>query len=207
MRELMRSTRPCNGSGQVNAARRQRRLRLLPALLLILCVAPAQADSIDINLNDDAIRAVYAHELSGTGYGSPQLDFGVLYNDDRRHTLAHVGLRAVGYPTPLLEGGLGGRLYYADLRRDEVGALALGGHLRFFATERLALVGEAHFAPRVVTFLDGRNFRDLEARIEYHLMETGAVYVGHRRVRTEVEGPVRRRTVDDGLHVGLRFRF
>jgi hypothetical protein len=191
--------------------RRQTLLRLVPAsvaaLLLVLGGTSAHADSIDINLNDDAVRLVYARDLPSTGYGVPQYDFGLLYNADRRHTLAHVGLRTVGYPTALVEGGLGGRLYYANLRRGNVGALALGGHLRLFLAERLAFVTEGHFAPGVVTFLDGDSFHDVEARLEYHMIPTGAIYVGYRRVRADLEDRGGRQTVDDGVHLGLRFRF
>ncbi len=185
-------------------------LSLLAAILLCLVwVSPASANSVDINFNNEYVRAGFATELAQIGYGTSQFDTGLLYQEDRKNLGIHAGLRSTGEIATNIQGGLGARLYYINLDSgsDEVGALGLGGHARWFIQEPqqgFALMGELHGSPSIFNIIDGEGSYDVNARVEYFIWPAGAVYLGYHDIRSKVNGDWEK--VDTGFHVGINFR-
>ena len=106
------------------------------------------------------------------------------------------------------EGGLGGKLYLADVRNKDVLALGLGGQFRVFPNNGpIGFGGYAYYAPDIVTAMDGKKFFEWGARVEFEMVKkTANIYLGYRKVRADLDNNSRV-TVDSGGHVGVRISF
>ena len=181
------------------------RLRLIVFALLAAASVSAAADSVDINLSSDTIEARYN---SSVGVG--EWTFGGLYNRDEKNRAVNVGLLGTGETRAKgsrVEGGLGGKLYVATVDSQELAALGLGGQLRwFFGDGPFAVSGYLFYAPRVVTFLDGKHFWDVGVRAELELIKGNFLYVGVRQVRAEYDNNGRF-DLDKGGFAGMQIKF
>lgn len=171
--------------------------------------AQALADQLDLSFNADAVRVGYARPLPGNAL---QWDVGWLHHQDVGD-LVHAGLALVGKASEganPLTGGLGLRAVYSDgERRDQDGfAAAVGGFIRWTVPRfnRIALGGEAWFAPEVLTFSGMRKYQDFSVRASYNILREADVFVGARYVRGDYDDAPDAR-FDTGLHVGLALRF
>lgn len=182
------------------------RFRILLAALTLGMSGAAAADSIDINLNDDAIQAIYA-----TNWRTAEFNVGFLTNSDKDNWAASMGLLALGQKqtgSSRVEGGLGGKLYYADVADQNVLALGLGGQFRVFpGNGPIGLGGYLYYAPDVVTGMDGKHFWEAGARAEFEMVRNSAsLYVGYRKMRADLDIG-RDVTVDSGWHAGVKIIF
>lgn len=182
------------------------RLRLFVAAWLAVFCTAAQADSLDINLNDDTVEAAYA-----TYFRTAELSFGGLYNEDREDWVAHAGLLALGVRESRGSrsyAGLGGKLFFASVNDEEILALGLGGLLRWFPGNGPVGVGASLFyAPDVVTGMDGEKFWEFTARVEFEVVkETASLYLGYRKIRAELDTGAKV-DVDEDPHIGVRISF
>lgn len=181
-------------------------LRLFVLALLAGFSAAAAADSLDINVGSDSVEAGYT-----TYFRTAELGFGFLYNDDHNDWAASAGLIALGIresPKSRSYAGLGGKLYLASVRDDEVLALGLGGLFRWFPGNGPVGLGvQLFYAPDVLTGLDGKRFWDASGRVEFEVVkDTASLYLGYRRVRAHMESGARI-NLDKGAHVGIRIAF
>lgn len=181
---------------------------LLVILALSLPAAAMAAGSLDLNVRDDSIQARYSTVVGEQALGNLEADFGVLFNDDSKRVLGaglHVADYAGGEELPVY-AGVGGRLLWVDGDVDSGVVLALGGFGRVTlpGADRISLGANAHFAPGITAFGGARRYLELGARGEYHLLERAWLYLGYRRVRAGFDR-VTTRTIDSGLHVGMRF--
>ncbi|MEM8816772.1 MAG: YfaZ family outer membrane protein [Pseudomonadota bacterium] len=184
-------------------------LALSLCLLAGLASAEATGRALDINLNDDAVRAGFAWPV---GSGNTQLDVGWLHNQDRGdvlHASFHLVDSAGSGNTPL-DAGLGLRLVYTET--DPSGfdgtALALGGFARYTLpnADRFNIGGSLYYAPDVVAFGDQTEYYEISVRVGYNVLRDADVYIGFREIKAEYEG-AGRLEYDSSLHVGFEFRF
>lgn len=181
-------------------------IRLFLAALGMGLSGAAAADSVDINLNNDSIHAVY-----GTDWRTAEFNVGLLRNSDKDSWVASAGLLATdrrenrGARTDV---AVGGKIYAVSIGNQDLQALGLGGEIRVFPNDGpVGIGGYAFYAPNVVTTGDGKNFWEAGARVEFEAIKnTANVYIGYSKVRTELDnGP--HVTVDSGGRVGLRIDF
>jgi hypothetical protein len=182
------------------------RLRIILAALMAGFSAAVSADSIDINLNGDSIQAMYA-----TNWRAADLNVGLLTNTDQHDWAAHIGLLALGESqtgNTRIEGGLGGRIYLADVANEDVLALGLGGQFRTFPNNGpIGFAGYLYYAPGIVTAMDGEKFWEWGARVEFEMVKkTANIYLGYRKMRADLEDG-RDINVDSGLHAGVKISF
>jgi hypothetical protein len=182
------------------------RLRIFLAALTAGFSGAVAADSIDINLNDDTIQAIYA-----SNWRTAEMNFGLLTNTDTDDWAASVGLLALGEKqtgSSRMEGGLGGKIYLADVRNEDVLALGLGGEFRAFPNNGpIGFGGYLYYAPSVVTAMDGERFWEAGARVEFEMVKkTANIYLGYRKMRADLDNG-RDITVDSGLHAGVKITF
>ncbi len=165
----------------------------------------AVAGTLDINLSNDALEAKYEAPA-----GAADWTFGGLYNRDDKNYAFNVGLLATGDGSAgksRVSGGLGGKIYLVHFPGEDLTALALGGQLRWFpGNDWLALAGYAFYAPKVVTFLDGKNFYDAGLRVEVEVFRNSFAYLGYRWTRAELEDGSKP-YVDTGGFLGLMVKF
>ncbi|GAB4508021.1 MAG: hypothetical protein Tsb0026_05740 [Sulfuricaulis sp.] len=182
------------------------RLRIFLAVLAAGFSGVVAADSIDINLNDESIQAIYA-----TNWRTAEFNVGLLTNNDQDDWAASMGLLAKGEQqtgATRTEGGLGGKIYLADVANQDVLALGLGGEFRTFPNNGpLGFAGYLYYAPDVVTAMDGEKFWEFGARVEFEVVKKSAnIYLGYRKVRADLDDG-RDITVDSGLHAGVKITF
>jgi len=165
----------------------------------------AAAGTLDINLSNDTLEAKY-----DTPVGAADWTFGGMYNRDDKNYLGNIGLLAAGEGSAgnsRVAGGLGGKVYAIHVAGQDVAALALGGQLRWFpGNGNFGFGGYAFYAPRVVTFIDGKNFYDTGLRAEVEVFKNSFAYVGVRWTRAELDDgstPY----VDHGGYLGLMVNF
>ncbi|MFK8014683.1 MAG: YfaZ family outer membrane protein [Gammaproteobacteria bacterium] len=193
-------------SSSYRLANGARRVALL--LSALSCVA-AQADRLDLDLNDDAARLTYSHPFEAR---KTQIDGSWLHHQDRGDVVAvgfHITGNAASQERPI-NAGLGGRVMYLDASGfDATGsALAVGG---FFDAKipnynRFGVGGHLYFAPDVLAFGDSSEVLDLSVHGSYSILRQGEVYVGLRNVRSDFKGGGSL-NFDTGLHVGFRLNF
>jgi hypothetical protein len=182
------------------------RLRIFLAVLAAGFSGAALADSLDVNLNNKSVEAIY-----GTNWRTAEFNAGVLYNNDHSDWVASTGLLASGERQTSqmrTEAGLGGKIYGASVSNNNVLALGLGGQFRVFPNNGPFGFGAyAYYAPNIVTFMDGKKFWEFGARVEFEVVKkTANVYIGYRKVRAELDNNSNV-TVDSGANVGVRISF
>ncbi len=189
-------------------------IRLLVGLGVLLCSmsAVAQNQSLDLNLNNDAVRLMYAGSLGDNGMGGLGLDAGFLRNRDKGN-VSHVGINVTGdagmrnLPT---EVAVGGNLYWVDPRGSSEDGLAVALGLRFHSIfpqyNRLGVGGHAYYAPAVLSFADADRYSEWALRVNYHIIRQAHVYVGYRRIRVKFDDGGTG-TADSGVHLGLKLNF
>ncbi len=182
------------------------RLRIILAALAAGFSSAVLADSIDINLNNDSIQAIYA-----TNWRTAEFNAGLLSNTDQNDWAASMGLLAQGEKqtgNTRIEGGLGGKIYFASVANQDVLALGLGGQFRTFPNNGpVGFGGYLYYAPDIVTAMDGKKFWEWGARVEFEVVKkTANMYLGYRKMRADLDDG-RDITVDSGLHAGVKIIF
>jgi hypothetical protein len=182
------------------------RFRIFLAALAAGFSSAVAADSIDINLNDDSIQAIYA-----SNWRTAEFNVGLLTNTDQDDWAASLGLLALGERqtgSSRTEGGLGGKIYLVDVANQDVLALGLGGQFRTFPNNGpIGFGGYLYYAPNVVTAMDGERFWEAGARVEFEMVKkTANIYLGYRKMRADLDNG-RDVTVDSGLHAGVKITF
>jgi len=180
-------------------------MRWIVFAVLALASVAATAGTLDINLSNDTIEAKYDNP-----FGAADWTFGGLYNRDDKNYLFDIGLLAAGEGNAgksRVSGGLGGKVYAIHVAGSDVAALALGGQLRWFPNNgNFGFGGYAFYAPKVVTFIDGKNFYDTGLRAEVEVFRNSFAYVGVRWTRAELEDGSQP-YIDRGGYVGLMVNF
>ena len=165
----------------------------------------ALAGAVDVNLSNDTIEARY-----DSAAGAADWTFGGLYNRDEKNYALNVGLLATGDTgagDSRIEGGVGGKVYTVHVPNNDVLALALGGQVRWFPGNRsVGIGGYAFYAPKVVTFIDGRSFYDSGLRVEVEVIRNSSVYLGYRWMKVELDNGTSG-YIDRGGFAGLMVKF
>jgi hypothetical protein len=180
-------------------------MRWIVVAVLAAASFSAVAGSVDVNLSNDTLEAKYEQAV-----GAADWTFGGLYNRDDKNYDFNVGLLAAGEGSAgksRVEGGLGGRIYGVHVAGSDVAALALGGQLRWFpGNGSFGFGGYAFYAPKVVTFIDGKNFYDVGLRAEVEVFRNSFAYVGVRWTRAELNDGSQP-YVDRGGFAGVMVKF
>ena len=180
--------------------------RIFLAMLTAGFSGAVLADSIDVNLNNDSVEAIYA-----TNFRTAEFSAGALYNNDQSDWVANAGLLASGErqtSQTRIEAGLGGKIFGGSVSNQNILALGLGGQFRVFPNNGPFGFGAyAYYAPDIVTFMDGKKFWEYGARAEFEVVrKTANVYIGYRKVRSDLDNNDNV-TVDSGVNVGVKISF
>src|SRR5262249_60172968 len=161
-------------------------MRWIALVVLAAATFSATAGTLDANLSNDTLEAKF-----DAPRGRANLTIGGTYNRDDKNCLLDVRLLAAGdgsVGTSRFSGGLGGKIYTVHVAGSNVGALALGGELRWFpGNGPFALGGYVWYSPTVVTFIDGKNFYDTGLRAEVEVFRNSFAYLGYRWTRAKLE--------------------
>lgn len=179
------------------------------ALVGILVAGSAAADSIDINLHDEALRATYEMPLETTK--GLRAEAGLLYAENDAgdsETMLHGGVLVSGEnwsKSGTFDIALGGRVVYATPADLDLLAVAFGGRVRFSPIPRLGLGGHIYYAPDITSFMDSDEYQEVGLRIDYQVLPQAFVYLGNRTIKTKVNGTTVE--LDDKMHIGFKMNF
>jgi len=187
-------------------------MRWCLGLVAMAVGAAAQADGVDLNLNNDSVYAAYIGS-----YRSAETAYAAFGNGQRESRAVSATLLAYGEQRNAslrADIGIGGRAYLASIAEPgpgnskEVSALGLGGQVRVFPLNGPLGIGvSGFFSPEVVTGLDARSFWETGARLEFEVIRNSAsVYVGYRQMRMNLEAGGYR-ILDRDTHAGVRIMF
>ncbi|MBA3564862.1 MAG: hypothetical protein H0W33_12835 [Gammaproteobacteria bacterium] len=189
-------------------------LAALPAIFAIaiamaVAIPAARADALQLDVNDDAARLVYAWPVAGEQL---RADAGWLHHQETGN-IVHAGLHLVDFASggaSTLRAGLGGKLFFIDADRGDSrgGALGLGGFLdyTFPQYDRLGAGGQVYFAPDVLGLSDVEGYREIGVHVRYNLLREADLYLGLRNIQAEFSDTPDV-TFDTGLHIGIKLNF
>jgi len=179
------------------------------AIVGVLVCAQGLADEIDISLNGDAVRAIFARQIADS---SLQWDAGWLYHSDNGNAV-HVGLNLVDFASDGVEplkAGIGGRVVYTngDFSDQDGFAVPLGGSLRYVFPRynRIYISGAAYYAPEILSIGDMEKYQDYMFQLGYNIMHDADVYIGARYVKGEYDD-ARDSRYDTGMNIGFNLNF
>jgi len=182
--------------------------RLLVLLALFLASGGAAADSLDVNIHDDALRIVYGKGLASVSRGA-ELELGHMYNQKDDY-VSHVGFVVSGENwsnAGVFDIGLGARAVYVGIEPLDASAVALGGRVRFSPVHRVGVGGSVFHAPDIVAYGDAESYTEYSVRLDYQLLPQGFVYLGYRKMELGITGTDTTAEIDDNGHLGMRLLF
>ncbi len=184
----------------------------------MLCASPAVlADSLDVNLNNNAAQFQFNMSASDFIEGNSELHGGVLYNDTNNNFI-DAGLLVKGGEDSDSAGvslavgakGVLGVIHPAGLPNTTYtgSAIGVGGVLTLGlpTPTRVALVGEYFASPKIMSFADAERFNQFGARVEIEASPQASVYIGYREIGFGVKNGGSQ-TLDKGTIVGVVMSF
>lgn len=184
--------------------------RILAVSLLVLSSA-AFADSIDVNLNNNAAAFRFNSSASDFIEGNSELSVGLLYND-ANNKFVDAGLIVKGGSeeegAPGLSVGVGVKGVFGSNYRvvtpakaatvgppataatpevtttDTLSAIAVGGAAVFGLPTAVpvAFVVEYYASPKIMSFADSERFGQFGLRLEVGVSPQARIYVGYREI-------------------------
>ena len=199
--------------------------RILVVSLLVLSPA-AFADSLDINLNNNAAAFKFNSSASDLIEGNSELHAGVVYND-ANNLFFDAGLLVRGGSeeegAPGLSVGVGVKGVFGTIQpqpgvvgatSSTVSGIGVGGELVFTlpTPTRVAFVAEYYASPKIMSFADAQRFDQLGLRLEVEVSPQARVYIGYREIgfgvkNTGLVGGSGSLALDKGTHVGVIVSF
>jgi hypothetical protein len=189
---------------------------LFPLFAFMSLAAAAQAATVtpanrlDINLDDNAVRAAFMTPITPTGlYASVS----AMHNSDRGD-VANAGIQLLGDagvgPNPL-HAGIGGQFFYVNPKHSDLNgeAVALGGFVEYQLPKynRFSFGGHVYYSPNIISFGDMERYFEYGVRAGYQVLQNANVYVGYRQIKADFDGPGGFFDMDSGFHVGVSLTF
>jgi YfaZ precursor len=194
------------------------RLSLLIAapLLLAATQALAQRDTsggstAEFALSNDTLQLRYLGSGSMVGVQGSQFTGGVFLGEERDLVMSAGLLFPADLGIRRLSISFGPQAYAALLQEenDDVMAISVGTEVRFFIdpSRRLAVSGQAYYAPDILTFGAADNLTDLSARVELRVAEQLQAFGGMRWFEFDLTDGSGKRTLQQEAFFGIGYRF
>jgi hypothetical protein len=189
-------------------------MRYFAILFMLIASTAAEADALDINLNNNTAQFQYGTAAALNTQGNPDIHVGLLYNN-ANSALANLGIMVVNSQdrAPGLSIGVGVEALGAQIKdnppfKSTASAVALDGLVRYSppAVSQLGFVGELHYAPRIITFGDADRYMLAGARVEFELSPQTLAYVGYRRISFGIKNAPNA-VLDSGFNLGIKIGF
>lgn len=187
-----------------------------PAVMLMLFFSVSsglQANGIDMRLGSKTAEFTFLTQSATFGYGGADIGYSIFVNE-RDDVVASAAVLVSGSSkgdVRALHFGVGAKGYAGTLETpgsDKGGALAIGGQIRYVfpASTPLAILGEAFFAPSVVSVADFEGLREYRLALELEVTPSARAYIGYRYYEVEINNGAELE-LDDSAHAGVRFSF
>lgn len=175
----------------------------LTILYLSLITTQAVANSLDINLHDNAFRITYSRYIEK----NTVTDVGLLsvQEHERRGDDAELIHAGINFESGNLR--LGTRAIYTSLNSGDVLAVGFGGQGRVALSKVIGLGGHFYYAPSITSFLDGDGYHEFALRLDAQLSRKAQVYLGYRNIKVRLDNSDNKIELDDDFHIGLKLYF
>ncbi len=165
----------------------------------------------ELALSNDTLQLRYLGSGNTVGVQGSQLTGGVFLGEERDFVLSAGLLFPADLGIRRLNISFGPQLYAALLQEenDDVMAVSVGTEVRFFIDpdRGLAVSGQAHYAPDILTFGTADNLTDLSARVELDVAEQLQAFAGMRWFEFDLTDGSGERTLQEEVFVGVGYRF
>ena len=163
----------------------------------------------EIALSDETLQLRYIDD--GDRGAGGRLTGGFFLSEERDIVLTAGMNFPAGLDYNRLQINFGPRGYAALLEEEneDVFAVSLGGEVRYEidTDSGFAVVGEAYYAPDILTFGAANNIMDLSARVEIRLQQRLTVFGGMRWFEFDLAEGESTRTLQEELFAGVGWRF
>ncbi|MGK0256387.1 MAG: hypothetical protein ACI81I_001004, partial [Arcobacteraceae bacterium] len=173
------------------------------------------SNSIQVNTNSDTLEVatdIYLNNSYNLNEGSNYY-FTASYlrtekNDLETQSLSSAGFKVLNpYTNDYgVSFGLGMKAVYSSQsdKRFFATPLILNGKIEL--NEVMYVDADLSYAPKVLSFSDGKTYQDMKVRFNYKVLSDGYVFVGVRNIETEYEdGKIKE--YDNSAFVGLEVKF
>ena len=178
------------------------RFTSLVGIVGLCCSSAAFSSSLIVDANGDSFGATLEAAQRENRFN---VSAGFLTTEDKGN-LFNLGMFTTGKLNGVdnIYGGLGVRLYYADLENaEDTESLALGGFLDIgLPIPELSVTTHLFYAPSITTTRNYESLIDFSARVNYKVFENAEVFVGLRDIEVADENS-NDLTINDGLFVGF----
>lgn len=187
------------------------RLKFVLGAVLFAASSAVMANSLEFQLGGKTAELRFLTNSGLLGYGGAELGFGAFVNKNSDY-MGSVGLLVQGIPAgnSPLTFGLGIKGYAAHIHdpSNNVEAIALGGLAKYTIPGHMpmAAVVDAHYAPDITTFSDGKSFTDLGINYQVEVTPGATAYIGYRYLHTDLNN-YGGYNLDDNIHVGIKLHF
>ncbi len=187
--------------------------RILAVTITALVATQVQARGFDLRLADETAEILYLTESSTFGYGGADIGMGFFFNeaDDVSFSAAAMITGNGAGNNRSLKLGVGMKALFSaiDVIDEEVGALAIGGQIRYVipSSTPIAFLVEGFVAPSIVSFSGAEQYTEYRVAIELEVTPSARAYVGYRNMEYDLENYAVDYELDDDWHVGVRIEF
>ena len=102
--------------------------------------------------------------------------------------------------------GLGLKAILTDTTITDLSALAFGAICKYEINDHLNLNASYYYSPKVLTYMDGKNFQELRTDLNFEVVNNAFASVGYRIIKTEFKN-VESDSFDESVYMGLKFKF
>ena len=181
------------------------------SLLALLSVTTVNANDFEAALSSETAEFTFRSDSSLIGWGGSDLAFSLFFNedDDLIGQASIMQMRQPSEETPVTFGvGVKAYLGTLDDPNDDVGALAIGGEVRYTipGTMPMALYGRAFWAPEITSFLDAEGVLDYTIGFQVEALPQTIAFVGLRNLEFDLDGGTYDAD-DSNVHIGVRLTF
>jgi len=175
--------------------------KLITGIAATLLAVGVHANDIELAISDELIdlRLVtdYEKDFSGS-FAYMHADQDRIESDQLSYTFATQG------KLKRLNILLGARAFFLDVENVDGYGVALGGGGSLALIEKVSLSGELFYAPDIITGGDFDHTRDISLRLNYQLIDNGAVFIGYRDFEVDAGPDV---DIYQDPYLGIRFSF
>lgn len=170
----------------------------------------------DININNKTVQlgVEYSLENSFNLKSNSNYFFAANYlrsesdKNNSAQTLASVGVKMMN---PYVDNygfsfGLGIKGVVADNSENTFVALPLGIFASYMINDQFHVDSEFDYAPKVLAFSDGENYKEWNAKLNFKLIENGYLYLGSRGIKTSYSDD-KKVSYDNSLFFGFKVQY
>ena len=175
------------------------------------------ANSMQININNDTLELNSDFSLNNTLDVNSGGDFYYTLSylttkakdNEENQSLTTMGMKVVN---PYVDNygfslGIGIKTVYTNQYEKSFSTIPLSLFIKYELNEMFYFDLEGSYAPRVLSFMDAENYRDIKLKANYKILDGGYAYIGARDIEVTYKDQKDAIKYDTSMFFGYEFRF